>query len=44
MQKTCYSLLRQGLTDALEVADRLQEKLFTLMTKDIQQEYLFHGA
>ena len=32
------------LTDALEVADRLQEKLFTLMTKDIQQEYLFHGA
>lgn len=32
------------LTDALEVADRLQEKLFTQMTKDIQQEYLFHGA
>ena len=32
------------LTDALKVADRLQEKLFTLMTKDIQQEYLFHGA
>ena len=32
------------LTDALEVADRLQEKLFTLMTKDIQQVYLFHGA
>ena len=32
------------LTDALKVADRLQEKLITLMTKDIQQEYLFHGA
>ena len=32
------------LNSALELADRLQEKLFTLMTQDIQQEYLFHGA
>ena len=32
------------LNSALDLADRLQEKLFTLMTQDIQQEYLFHGA
>ena len=32
------------LNTALDLADRLQEKLFTLMTQDIQQEYLFHGA
>lgn len=32
------------LNSALALADRLQEKLFTLMTQDIQQEYLFHGA
>ena len=32
------------LNNALDLADRLQEKLFTLMTQDIQQEYLFHGA
>lgn len=32
------------LNNALNLADRLQEKLFTLMTQDIQQEYLFHGA
>ena len=32
------------LNSALDLADRLQEKLFTLMTHDIQQEYLFHGA
>ena len=32
------------LKSALDLADRLQEKLFTLMTQDIQQEYLFHGA
>ena len=32
------------LNSALDLADRLQEKLFTLMTPDIQQEYLFHGA
>ena len=32
------------LNSALNLADRLQEKLFTLMTQDIQQEYLFHGA
>ena len=30
------------LNSALDLADRLQEKLFTLMTQDIQQEYLFH--
>lgn len=34
----------QILNSALDLADRLQEKLFTLMTQDIQQEYLFHGA
>ena len=32
------------LNSALDLADRLQEKLFKLMTQDIQQEYLFHGA
>ena len=32
------------LNSAPDLADRLQEKLFTLMTQDIQQEYLFHGA
>ena len=32
------------LNSALDLADRLQEKVFTLMTQDIQQEYLFHGA
>ena len=32
------------LNSALDLADRLQENLFTLMTQDIQQEYLFHGA
>ena len=32
------------LNSALDLADRLQEKLFTLMTQDIQQEYLFHGT
>ena len=32
------------LNSALDLADRLQERLFTLMTQDIQQEYLFHGA
>ena len=32
------------LNSALDLADRLQERLFTLMTEDIQQEYLFHGA
>ena len=32
------------LNSALDLANRLQEKLFTLMTQDIQQEYLFHGA
>ena len=32
------------LTRALCVADKLQERLFTELTKDIQAEYLFHGA
>ena len=32
------------LKSALDLADRLQEKLFTLMTQEIQKEYLFHGA
>ena len=32
------------LNSALDLADHLQERLFTLMTQDIQQEYLFHGA
>ena len=32
------------LNNALDLADHLQERLFTLMTQDIQQEYLFHGA
>ena len=32
------------LTKGMELADRLQEELFTQLTKDIQAEYLFHGA
>ncbi len=32
------------LSKALELADCLQEKLFTQLTKDTQAEYLFHGA
>ena len=32
------------LTRALAVADNLQECLFTQLTKDIQAEYMFHGA
>lgn len=32
------------LNEALRVADDLQEELFTRLTADIQQEYLFHGA
>lgn len=32
------------LTRALEVTDRLIEDLFTQLTTDIEQEYLFHGA
>lgn len=34
----------EALGKALEVADALQEELFTRLTADIQQEYLFHGA
>uniref|UniRef100_A0AB33JI29 Dipeptidase n=1 Tax=Prevotella sp. GTC17262 TaxID=3236797 RepID=A0AB33JI29_9BACT len=32
------------LTEALAVADELQDELFTRLTQDIQAEYLFHGA
>lgn len=32
------------LNNALQVANDLQNRLFTLITQDIQQEYLFHGA
>ncbi len=32
------------LNKALEVADALLEELFTRLTADVQQEYLFHGA
>ena len=32
------------LLHALDVADALTEKLFTLLAQDIQKEYLFHGA
>lgn len=32
------------LNHALEVADALLERIFTVLTADIQQEYLFHGA
>ena len=32
------------LTEALDLADALIEELFTRLTADIQQEYLFHGA
>ena len=32
------------LTKALRVASDLEEKLFTELTKDIEAEYLFHGA
>ena len=40
LQKFSDSLLNH----ALEVADGLVKELFTRMTKDIQAEYLFHGA
>ena len=33
-----------GDGEALDVADALTEKLFTLLAQDIQKEYLFHGA
>lgn len=32
------------LTHALEAAEALTERLFTLITADTQKEYLFHGA
>lgn len=32
------------LNHALEVTDALIEELFTLLTKDVQEKYLFHGA
>lgn len=32
------------LLHALDVADTLTEKLFTLLAQDTQKEYLFHGA
>ena len=32
------------LLQALAIADELQEELFTRLTADVQQEYLFHGA
>ena len=32
------------LTKALHVATELAEELMTRLTKDIQTEYLFHGA
>ena len=32
------------LNHALEVADDLVNELFTRLTYDIQQEYMFHGA
>lgn len=32
------------LTRALDFTDALVERLFTELTKDIQEEYLFHGA
>jgi dipeptidase len=34
----------EALLKALDVADALQEELFTRLTVDIQAEYLFHGA
>lgn len=34
----------KALLDALKVADRLQEELFTRLTSDIQAEYKFAGA
>ena len=34
----------QVLNRALDVADELIQELFTRLTEDIQQEYLFHGA
>ena len=40
LQEFSDSILIKGM----ELADRLQEKLFTQLTKDIQAEYLFHGA
>lgn len=32
------------LNHVLEVADQLANDLFTRMAKNIQKEYLFHGA
>lgn len=40
LQEFSDSILIKGM----ELADRLQEKIFTQLTKDIQAEYLFHGA
>ena len=34
----------QTLLKALQVTDELIETLFTRLTEDIQEEYLFHGA
>jgi hypothetical protein len=32
------------LSRALRVASDLEERLFTELTKDIEAEYMFHGA
>lgn len=32
------------MQSAIDLADELTEELFTLLTQDIQEEYLFHGA
>jgi len=40
----CDEIWHAGDIGSVELADRLQEELFTQLTKDIQAEYLFHGA
>jgi len=48
MYHTADDMLQEAsdtiLWQALELADDLIEELFTQMTRDIQAEYLFHGA
>src|SRR5574344_834811 len=44
MEAEYLRIYQQKPIKALQVADELQEELFTRMTVDIQKEYLFHGA
>lgn len=43
-QDMVQTFCENAMNDALAVADDLIERLFTELTKNIQKEYLFHGA